>query len=261
MTDQPALDPVHAFAELGQINLAESDMPQVLNRVAELAKQTIPDAVEVSVSLVRSGTAVTAAFTGELAIQLDERQYENGYGPCLAACAGAETILIPDMGTEDRWPDFAANALQSGVHSSLSIGLPVQEAVTGALNIYGGKPGAFDQDSVEMAHTFASYAAVALANAQLYSSTAALASQMQEAMASRSVIEQAKGILIAQRGCTVDEAFDILVRASQAANRKLREIAEGVVRSAQHPTAVDGGVGGSASRPSPARPSSGAQRP
>lgn len=233
MTDQSLLEPSEAFAELGRIDLRQADLPQVLSRVAELARRTIPGAAEVSVSLVERNRATTAAFTGEIALHLDERQYEKGYGPCLAAAAGGETVLIPDMSDEGRWPDYAAEAVDQGVHSSVSVGLPVQEAVVGALNIYAVKPQAFDEDAKEMARTFASYAAVALANAHLYASTAALAAQMEEAMRSRAVIEQAKGILVAQRGCTVEEAFDILVRASQSANKKLREVAETLVRNAQ----------------------------
>lgn len=233
MTDQSPLDPMLAFAELGQIKLADCDLPRVLSRVAELAKRTIPAAAEVSVSLTQAGRATTAAFTGDLALHLDESQYQNGYGPCVDASFAGQTVVIADMGSEDRWPDYTPAAVQCGVHSSIAVGLPVLDAVNGALNIYGSAPRAFDEQAVALAVTFANYAAVALANAQLYSSTAALATQLQEAMTSRAVIEQAKGVLIAQRKCTVDEAFDILVRASQSANRKLRDIAEALVENTQ----------------------------
>ena len=87
---------------------------------------------------------------------------------------------------------------------------------------------------MELARTFASYAAVAVANAQLFASTAQLARQMEEAMASRAAIEQAKGILMGSLKCTPDEAFDVLVRHSQNSNRKLRDIAQGIVDSTQH---------------------------
>ncbi len=67
------------------------------------------------------------------------------------------------MTSEDRWPDWTSRALQAGAHSSLSIGLPVQEAVTGALNLYAAEPHAFGDDAVAVAQTFASYASVAMA--------------------------------------------------------------------------------------------------
>ncbi|MGH3745491.1 MAG: ANTAR domain-containing protein, partial [Mycobacteriales bacterium] len=84
-----------------------------------------------------------------------------------------------------------------------------------------------------MARTLAGYAAVALANAHLYETTSALAAQMADAMSSRAVIEQAKGVVIAQQHVDADEAFAILSRASQAANRKLRDIAQAVVDGAR----------------------------
>jgi len=137
------------------------------------------------------------------------------------------------MSTEDRWPDYTPTAVADGAGSSLSIGIPVQQAVTGGLNIYSTAVNAFDEDTVDLAKGFPSYAAVALANAHLFASTAALATQMQDAMATRAVIEQAKGILVSQQGCSPEDAFDILVRASKTGNRKLREIAEALMKKSQ----------------------------
>ncbi len=233
MTETASMQPTDAFAELGRIHLGENDMTQVLGRISDLAKRTIPGADEVSVNLVQAQRATTAAYTGELALHLDETQYETGRGPCLAAAAGGETILIQDMAGEDRWPDYTPEAVRSGALSSVSVGIPVQQAVSGALNVYATEPKAFDDAAVQLAKAFASYAAVTIANAHLYASSTALAAQMQDAMATRAVIEQAKGILVSQRGCTVEEAFDILVRASRNSNRKLHDIAQSLVAGSQ----------------------------
>lgn len=116
-----------------------------------------------------------------------------------------------------------------GLASSLSIGLPIQEAVVGALNVYAHTPEAFDDEAVTVLETFAAYAAVALSNAQLYDSTANLARQMREAMANRAVIEQAKGIVMAERRCGPAEAFAILSKVSQDSNRKVRDVAQALV--------------------------------
>ncbi|HEX8631474.1 MAG TPA: GAF and ANTAR domain-containing protein [Catenuloplanes sp.] len=232
MTQQP-LDPTDAFRELGRIKLAEISLEGVLSRVAELAKQTLPGASEVSVTLIRDRGAYTVAFTGELARTLDESQYERGYGPCLDASTATATMSITDMAAEDRWSDWTRRATEAGAHSSLSIGLPVHDVVTGALNVYATKPNAFDDDAITVAQTFAGYAAVALANAHLYDTTATLAQQMQAAMDSRAVIEQAKGIIMGERRCTADEAFQILARVSQDSNRKLRDVASALVARAE----------------------------
>jgi AmiR/NasT family two-component response regulator len=136
------------------------------------------------------------------------------------------------MASETRWTDLAERALEAGCHSSLSIGLPVQNRVTGALNVYALKAEAFDDDGITLAQTFAGYAAVAISNAHLYETTAGLARQMQKAMESRAVIEQAKGIIMGERHCTPDQAFRILSQLSQDANRKLRDVAAAPVDSA-----------------------------
>ena len=115
----------------------------------------------------------------------------------------------------------------------MSVGIPVVAQLSGALNIYSTDLAAFDADAIALAEAFAGYAAVALANAHLYETTSALAKQMAEAMGSRAVIEQAKGILIAQQGVHPDEAFRMLARASQSSNRKLRDIAQAIVDGAQ----------------------------
>jgi GAF domain-containing protein len=233
MTSPAPHDPTAAFHELGRIKLSEASLDAVLSRVAELAKRTIPGAAEVSVTLIRGTKPHTAAFTGRLAADLDESQYEQGHGPCLDAAAGITTLLVDDMAAEARWPDWTARAKAAGANSSLSVGLPVHEQVSGALNIYGTDRKSFDDGAIVLAQTFAGYAAVALANAHVYDATATLAQQLREAMASRAVIEQAKGMLMGQRRCNADEAFAILSKISQETNRKVRDVAEALVATAR----------------------------
>jgi AmiR/NasT family two-component response regulator len=108
----------------------------------------------------------------------------------------------------------------------------MHEAVTGALNLYATRPAIFNDDAVLIAQTFACYAAVAMTNAHLYETQRTLAHHMQAAMRCRAVIEQAKGIIIAQRRCTADEAFAILSKTSQDTNRKVRDIAATLVADA-----------------------------
>ncbi|MEV6632588.1 GAF domain-containing protein [Actinoplanes sp. NPDC051470] len=173
MTDPQAIKPTDAFAELGRIDFTETDVATALTKVADLARRSIPGADDVSVTLLGAGGAHTAAFTGQRALTVDEWQYQQGHGPCLAAAAANITVSVPDMAGESRWPDWADRALDAGVHSSVSIGLPLHENVSGALNVYARKPHAFDEDAVTLAETFGGYAAVAMANAHLYDGPAA----------------------------------------------------------------------------------------
>src|SRR3954454_5248977 len=103
MINQHPLEPTEAFAELGRIRLADTDIDDALQQIAGLAKRAIPGAAEVSVTLLRAGMAHTAAFTGDLALPRDEWQYAHGYGPCLAAAEATATLSVPDMSVERRW--------------------------------------------------------------------------------------------------------------------------------------------------------------
>jgi GAF domain-containing protein len=226
-------DAAAAFAELGRIKLGETDLDGVLHHVADLARRTLPGAAQVSITLLRDRGAITAAQTGETSLRLDELQYVRGAGPCLSAATGKTTVEVPDTAADDRWDSWGPEAARAGMGSVLSLSLPIGEAVSGALNVYGAPAGAFDAAAVTLAQTFVRYAAVALANAHLYDTTASLAQHMQAAMESRAVIEQAKGIIMGERRCTADEAFAILTKVSQDTNRKLRDVAAALVERTQ----------------------------
>jgi GAF domain-containing protein len=213
--------------------LGEQPLSATLARVAELAKQTIPGAAEVSVTLMADGDVESVAFTGPLASQLDERQYQAGFGPCMDAAISGGIIAIDDTADSAAYPDFARTARRHGITHTLSTGLPVQRRIIGALNIYGADGGAFDEQTRELATTFAGYAAVAVANAGLYASTAQLAAHLQRALDPRAVIDQAKGILMGRHGVSADAAFDLLSKQSQLTNRKLHDVASDLVDEVQ----------------------------
>jgi GAF domain-containing protein len=235
MSDHPA-QPQDAFAELASITLADHSLDSVMAKIAAITKRTLVGASEVSVTLVEGSKATTVAHTGDLALQLDERQYERGYGPCLDCISGGEPMLIPSAAAEQRWPDWVATAREYGLGSSISIPVPLQREVLAALNIYSTDEGAFDEHDVDLALTFAAYAGVALANMHLYEAQGKVAEQLQEAMRTRAVIEQAKGILMGQQRCTAEAAFNLLVAASQRSNEKLRDVAEQLVAGQSTPS-------------------------
>jgi GAF domain-containing protein len=225
-----------AFAELAQLSFDETSMEALLQRVADLAKQVIPGAAEASVSLIVGDRPSTPASTGQLALDLDESQYGHGYGPCLDAAVGQEVREVTDARQETRWPGYTRECVAKGSLSSLSVPVPVRENIHGALNLYGLAAGAFDDVSREVGREFASYVAVAVRNIHLYESTRELATNLDAAMRSRAVIEQAKGILMSQRRCDASEAFSLLADASQRSNRKVRDIAQSLIDGVSSPT-------------------------
>jgi len=170
-----------------------------------------------------------------MALAADELQYEQGHGPCMDAGRGGVVLRIDDMRTEERWPDYVAHVrAETPVRSSLSVPLPYQGATIGALNIYSSQPAAFaSPESLSAGLDAAEFIAVAVANADAHWKLGEQARNMRLAMDSRAVIEQAKGVLMAQRHVNAEQAFEILREASQRYNRKLRDIAMGIVESTQ----------------------------
>src|SRR5215218_4355124 len=221
------LPPTTLTALLG-IRLGGVELSGVLQRIVDIAKDAVAGVDEVSITLVRDDRPWTATYTGQLALDADEMQYERGYGPCIDAGVSGTLLRVDDMRDESRWPDYATVVVPRGVLSSLSVPLPLQTELVGALNCYSREPQAFAA-STTAAVELASHVAVAVSNAMSYLDAAALADHMRAAMESRSVIEQAKGIIMAQNRCDAERAFDVLRRASQGRNVKLRDLAQDLV--------------------------------
>ncbi|MGI4895114.1 MAG: GAF domain-containing protein, partial [Janthinobacterium lividum] len=145
------MQPQEAFAELGQLVVGSAPLGQILTRVSELAAACVPGAEEVSVTLLEGDSkARTAAFSGDLAAHLDERQYDIGFGPCLDAAAGGHTIRIDDTTDSDSYPDFSAVAARQGVRSIVSVGMPMPQRILGGINVYRFDEPLLDQDSVQL---------------------------------------------------------------------------------------------------------------
>ena len=146
---QPA-DVTEALERLGRLSLRELSMESLLQTVADLAKTVMPGNPEASVTLlIRDDPTTTVVSTGQLAVDLDESQYDRGHGPCLHAARTGEFVEVADTRTDDRWPDYMPRAAERGALSSFSVPLAidVDAQVSGALNIYARQADAFDEDA------------------------------------------------------------------------------------------------------------------
>jgi GAF domain-containing protein len=208
-------------------------MRSLLGEITQLLKQTLPGNPEASVTLLTGDRPTTPVFTGEPARSLDETQYGTGQGPCLQAAREGVVVEVADTRTDDRWPDFLPAAVAHGCLSSLSLPLPVHEAVSGGLNVYAREPDAFDEASRDFARRFTTYAAVVAGNMLVYESALDRARNLEAAMASRAVIDQAKGILMERFKLTPDQAFQALARVSMETNIKVRDIAARFVETGE----------------------------
>ena len=229
MTDIHRASMNDTLSALNQIRFGSEPLAGILEQVTAIAKAALVPHGQTSITLVRAGKGWTAAFTGQLALDLDERQYEVGFGPCVDSAVSGTTVHIKDMATESRWPTYASGAVELGARSSVSTPLPMLQDLSGALNVYSLEPNHFTDADLELAETVASYAATPLVNAIEYTQAVDLAAQLRDAMKSRATIEQAKGILMERHKLAADTAFDLLVRVSQEQNRKLRDLADDLV--------------------------------
>jgi hypothetical protein len=199
---------------------AEDDRGLMLDEVVKAAVALIPGVDEASISITVGRRDVRSEHpSGDLPAKVDAVQTETGEGPCIDAAYEHETVRVPDMAKEDRWPKFAARASELGAASMLSIQLWVDGDDLGALNLFSRTAGSFTDESEHVGLLFASHAAVAFASADEVH-------HLNLAVARRDLIGQAKGILMERFKVTADQAFSVLVRVSQDRNEKIFDIAE-----------------------------------
>lgn len=221
------------FAVLASQLFSAGTAADVLDTIIHHAAALIPEADFVSVTVRTSDNEFkTPARTDDLAVLLDQIQYEAQEGPCIDATRQDGTGLSdePDLDASDQWPKFGAAAAELGVRSVLSFGLMPTTPTPrlGALNFYARKPHAFPTFDRDIGLLLAAHAGAALAAARSVEAAQLRVEQLQRALLSRDVIGQAKGMLMAQRGLTPEEAFDVLRDASQRLNIKLATIAEAI---------------------------------
>jgi GAF domain-containing protein len=221
------------IAELSRLLVNEEALDDTLRRVSDLACRNIGGADVAGVTLLRDGKPTTAVFTDPTSPQIDSAQYETGIGPCLEAFRQQRVFRIDSTADDEQFPAFSQAAAEHGVQSTISLPLAVRGNGIGALNLYSKQLAAFSDEDEQLGMLFAQQASVALANAQLYDSAYRMTQQLQEALTSRAVIDQAKGILMAKNGGGADEAFNVLRTRSQNENRKLRELAQELVDGAR----------------------------
>ncbi|SMC62523.1 Two-component response regulator, AmiR/NasT family, consists of REC and RNA-binding antiterminator (ANTAR) domains [Kibdelosporangium aridum] len=213
---------------------AEEPLEAALQRLVEAALKVVGGADAVSVTVHSGLEPETAAASHDWAITVDENQYAAGDGPCLEAARIREPVLVAGAEAFRRWPRFAADAERFGVHAYLSTPLALAGPDTeliGALNVYGFQVDAFDRLDEALLKLVTSTAATTISNASRYVRMRNLAENLRTAMASRSEIEQAKGVLMAVHGITADEAFARLVGQSQHTNTKLAVVARELLAS------------------------------
>lgn len=222
------------YARMSGLLLSQETVGTALQLVTSLAVQTVPGSVGAGVSLRdEQGRRVSAAATDALVEQADARQYELDEGPCLTAWAQRSVVRIDDTAGEQRWPRWCAAVQPLGLRSVLSAAMVAGDAGLGAVKVYARDAGVYDSRSEHLLRLFATQAAILLANMQTHERAQQLSEGLKDALESRDVIGQAKGILMSQDGLDADAAFALLAAASQREHRKLRDVAQDLIRSTE----------------------------
>ena len=221
-----------ALRALSNFLVAKSSMRDTLLDVSQITVDAMPAAEMAGISLLgENDRPTTGIFTDDQAPEIDLSQYQSGRGPCLDSWRQGRVIRLDDMeAAADDYPEFAKAAQAHGVQSTLSLPLMAGDERLGALNLYARVAGGFSTDDETLGADLAAAAAIVLANASAFWAASELSDQLGQAMRSRAVIEQAKGVLMARSPqMTADEAFDVLRKASQRENVKVRDIAQRIV--------------------------------
>ncbi len=209
----------------------------LLRDVAEFAVQAIPGADDASVALTdpRHGISSmqTWAATAELVQEIDAVQYnELGEGPGITCMQSGRPTVSGSLGSDNRWPHLGGRVARMRVHSALALPLMVDDQVIGSINAYAKNRDAFAQHAVRLGSRFAKPAAVSVYNAQLLADAHERTLRLQRALDSRTLIDQAIGIIRSRSGGSADEAFERLTHISQTENVKLSAVAEQLVDEA-----------------------------
>lgn len=218
-----------SLAVLSRFLIGELSIHDTLQLVSVHATRAIPGADMAGLTMLLEGRPRTAVFTDVGAPEIDQAQYDSGEGPCLDAFRDRTVNYVRDTRDDGPWLLFRKAALDHGILSTLSLPMETEERALGAMNLYSSVADGFDPSGVDIARAFAAQASIVLANTQSYWDAHDLSERLGEATRHRAVIEQAKGMLMVTQGCSADDAFDLLVRASQRENVKLREIARRMV--------------------------------
>jgi hypothetical protein len=223
-----------SFSDTVRTLFSAGSVTETLTLVLQLAVATINGCDFAGLFLLENDVVTTPIHTDPFVDRVDGLQHLSGEGPCLDAIAQRSMFYAEDLAGDARWPIFGPQAAEAGMGSLLALPLATNGTL-GALNLYARAPSAFDVVDRAKAAILASLASIALVAAHTQEDRNRRDDNVQAALDSREVIGQAQGILMERERITADEAFDILRRASQHLNLKLREVAKNLVETGERP--------------------------
>ena len=201
--------------------LSADGVPHALDRLAVFAAGVVPGSVRCSVALIGEGGPPVVAASGRTAQALDDLQYAGGDGPALEAARTRTLVTAPDLQSDPRWPELAESARAQGVHGLVAIPMDVRRSSVGALSLFVGTPGGIHPEWLLTAMALVSQAEVLLGELG-----------RREGLREGATVDRAVGVIIAQRGCGVQEAYTVLQETAQRLGLDRRAVAERLIGAA-----------------------------
>lgn len=227
------------LADLGAEIGPESDLHEGLHRLSLCATASLNlGGAGVTVQIPGEPTNYIAA-ADERTLRIERLQDELRQGACVDAIQSSEVVAVHDLSVEQRWPDYTPAVLQAGFRAVAGVPISFSGQNIGAVNLYGSDPRPWTTSDHNVGRLLAQMAAGYLINNELLRSTQTLAQQLQHALDSRVVIEQAKGVIAGRHGMTPDAAFEMLRNHARGRRTNLHDIAHDVVSGAVDPVEGD----------------------
>ena len=230
MADTREHDIIRAFVELSNELVDGYDIVDLLSEWT--AKLPVLLDVAAAGLLLADGAGVLhlVAASSERTHHLEVFQLQRHQGPCLDCFHSGETVVVPDLVAESqRWPDFARVAESVGFASVHAVPMRLRDTVLGALGLFGNTAGSLDSDDLALAQALVHVASVAIVNEKAASDRDVVNAQLQQALTSRIVLEQAKGVLASAGQLDMEDAFRVLRRYARDHGRKLSTVAAQLV--------------------------------
>ncbi|MGZ4587425.1 MAG: GAF and ANTAR domain-containing protein [Mycobacteriaceae bacterium] len=231
MAETRERDIVRAFVELSGELVDGYDMVDLLAEWTANCARLLDVAAAGLLLADGRGVLHLVAASSERTHHLEVFQLQRHQGPCLDCFHSGAAVIVPDLVAESaRWPDFATVAQSVGIASVHAFPMRLRDRALGTLGLFGDAPGRLDEDDLELAQALVHVASVAIVNEKAASDREMVNAQLQHALTSRIVLEQAKGVLASAGQLTMDDAFRVLRRYARDHGRKLSIVADGVVQ-------------------------------
>lgn len=221
------------FLKLHDLIIGSTNVSGFLTELSIVAATTLSETsgthMECGVTLRRRKRSATVAGSSDRARTLDKLEQVLGEGPCLTSLELMKPVVLADIDTDPRWPEYRKVLADNGCRSVLGVPLALDENQSAALNFFADEPGVFSEGVISRAEAFADLAGRALRLALRIADAQNLAEDLSAAMQNRTTIDLACGVIMAQNRCSQDEAIALLTKASSHRNQKLRDLAAEVL--------------------------------